>query len=144
MGASVAGVLTSLVAWEGALVVGLAVVAAEVGIEVVGDTVITIAVVGFEVGAGTVVAVGARVVGTLVVVASSSSTTGRTPGMSAAKSGKVKFPASWASAMQKSQSTLVMVVPSSTQHSPTMSHMSGSAGTTVANKANWSHAFSMS
>ena len=63
LGASVAGALTSSVAGGGALVVGLAVVVGEVGIVVVGDTVIATAVVGFEVGAVAVMAVGARVVG---------------------------------------------------------------------------------
>ena len=58
MGASVAMAFISSVAGVGALVVGL-----EVGIVVVGDTVIATAVVGFDVGAVTVMAVGARVVG---------------------------------------------------------------------------------
>jgi hypothetical protein len=58
VGASVAGAFISSVAGVGALVVGL-----EVGIVVVGDTVIATAVVGFDVGAVTVMAVGARVVG---------------------------------------------------------------------------------
>ena len=55
--------------------------------------------------------------------------------MSVAKLIIMKFPASAASAMQKSQLTLVVVVPSSAQHSPTMSHMSGRVATTGASSA---------
>ncbi len=57
----------------------------------------------------------------------SPSKTSRPLGMSVARSGNVKFPASWASNMQKSQSILVVVVPLSTQHLRTMSHMPGRA-----------------
>ena len=105
-----------------------------VGARVVGTLVAM--VVGFEVGAVTAMAAGAGVMGTLVVVTTSS--------LMNHKSGNVKFPASWASAMQKSQSTLAVMVPSSTQHSPAMSHMSGRAAKPVANTASWSHAFSIS
>jgi hypothetical protein len=52
--------------------------------------------------------------------------------MSVAKLIIMKFPASAASAVQKSQSTLVVVVPSSAQHSPTMSHMSATTGASSA------------
>ncbi len=106
-----------------------------VGARVVGRLLVT--VVGFEVGAATVMAVGAReVVGTLVVVTTSLS--------NIHKSGNVKYPASWASAMQKSRLTLVVVVPLFMQYLPTTSHMLGRAAKpNVANVSNWLHASSM-